>query len=168
MDVTGLTSLTGAKGKNSRGRFVAATTAERVSASTLHQKTRPTLDLLRTSEAVAVTHYNEVEGYLVAPDRYDSLVEDAARAAEREDELKATLPMLLAAARAGVAIPSETLERLLPGHGADDWRALAEFAATFPSRLSAGEHGEPITRAHLSSYTGPIEESGTDDDLNLD
>jgi hypothetical protein len=124
--------------------------------------------MLRTSEAVAVTHYNEVEGYLVAPDRYDGLVENATRAAERENELRATLPMLLAAARTGVAIPSETLERVMPGHGSDDWRAIAEFAATFPVRLSAGEHGEHITRARLSAHAGPIEESGNDDDLNLD
>ena len=37
-----------------------------------------------------------------------------------------------------------------------------------PVRISAGEHGEPITRASLSHVSGYIEETGSDDDLDLD
>lgn len=33
--------------------------------------------------------------------------------------------------------------------------------------ITHGEHGEPITRARLRAAPGPIEESGSDDELNL-
>lgn len=140
-----------------------------VSSSALHKDTRSALNLLQTSDTVAVTHYNEVEGYLVAPARYDRLVEQAANAEEREFELATTLPLLLAAVRAGAPIPSATLERFLPTFNiAEHWRGLAEFAATFPVTFNTGEDGEPIARGHISTAYGYITESGTDDELNLD
>lgn len=155
--------------KSAQFRLRSATKGERrVSSSALRRDTRPTLDLLQDTDAVAVTHYNEVEGYLVAPDRYLGLVARVEEADERESELASTMTVLLAAARTGVAVPSEMLERVMPHVDvAERWREIAEFAATFPTRITAGEHGEPITRAHLSHVGGPIEEFGSDDDLNL-
>ena len=141
---------------------------KRVSSSVLHRNTRPTLDLLRTSDAVAVTHYNEIEGYLVAPRIFVGLVERAEQAKTREDEFASTVTLLLAAARTGVPVPSDMLERVMPNVDvAERWREIAEFAATFPVRLTAGEDGEPITRARLSHVGGYIDESGSDDDLDL-
>lgn len=141
---------------------------QQVSASALHRDTRLTLDLLQSSDAVAVTHYNEVEGYLVAPDAFVDLVERAEEADARENELASTVTLLLAAARTGVPVPSNMLERVMPNVDvAERWREIAEFAATFPIRLTAGEHGEPITRARLAHVPGYIEESGSDDDLDL-
>ena len=140
-----------------------------VSSSALHRDTRPTLDLLQTSPAVAVTHYNEVEGYLVAPEMFEDLVIRVGEAEARESEWASTVTMLLAAARTGVPVPSDMLERVMPDVDVTErWREVAEFAAAFPVRLAAGEHGEPLTRARLSFVGGPIEESGSDDDLDLD
>lgn len=140
-----------------------------VSSSALHRDTRPTLDLLQTSPAVAVTHYNEVEGYLVAPEMFEDLVIRVGEAEARESEWASTVTMLLAAARTGVPVPSDMLERVMPDVDVTErWREIAEFAAAFPVRLAAGEHGEPLTRARLSFVGGPIEESGSDDDLDLD
>lgn len=165
MDVMGFTTASSTDAARVRARWMAD---KRVSSSVLHRDTKATVDMLETIETVAVTHYNEVQCYLVSPEGYGDLVEQASRAVERDAELKTALPMMLAAARAGVAIPSETLDRLVPGYGTDDWRELAEFAAAFPVTFATGEHGEPVTRARLSTVSGPIEESGTDEDLNLD
>ena len=140
--------------------------AERVTSTMLHTRTRETLDMVRTGECVAITHYNEVEGYLVAAERLQNMASQLADLRAREQELHDTLPLLLGAVKAGVALPSETLERLVPGLD-DSWRAVATFAAKFPVRLSSGEDGEPITRGRLRSASGPIEDSGEDDDLNL-
>lgn len=95
------------------------------------------------------------------------MAERIAAAATRERELRETLPLVLAAARAGVAIPSESLERIAPDLDRS-WRAVAEFAAAFPVHLSRGEYGEPLTRARLRAAAGPIGEYGDDDELNLD
>ena len=160
----------GSKGKGGEGYRDAALgrVARKVSATVLHHSTRPTLDLLQTNDAVAVTHYNQVEGYLVAPGLYVELVDRAERAEARETELSSTVTLLLAAAQTGVPIPSDMLERVMPNVDvAERWREIAEFAASFPVRISAGEHGEPITRASLSHVGGPIEETGSDDDLDL-
>lgn len=148
--------------------FVNETVQKRVSASVLHRDTRPTLDLLQTSDAVAVTHYNEIEGFLVAPQVFVGLVERADEALARETELASTVTVLLAAARTGVPIPSDMLERVMPNVDvAQRWREIAEFAATLPVRITAGEEGEILTRARVSHVGGLIEESGSDDDLDL-
>jgi hypothetical protein len=70
----------------------------------------------------------------VSPDRMRDMATRIASADEREREIQATLPLILAAARAGVAIPSESLDRIAPGLD-DSWQAIAEFAAAFPLRL---------------------------------
>jgi len=156
------------KGVKRAAKKVLPPVEKKVSASVLHHSTRPTLNLLQTSDAVAVTHYNEVEGYLVAPETYTGLVERVQQADARESELSSTVTLLLAAAHAGVPIPSDMLQRVMPNVDvAQRWREIAEFAATFPFRINAGEHGEPITRASLSHVGRPIEESGSDDDLDL-
>lgn len=173
---TGRTSKGGSLSAKS-GRFVftgkfAAQTVRKVdkevSTSKLHRDTRPTLDLLLSSDAVAVTHYNKVEGYLVAPEAFENLVERAEEADARENEFASTVTLLLAAARTGVPVPSDMLERVMPNVDVGErWREIAEFAATFPIKLTAGEHGEPITRARLTHVPAHIEESGSDDDLDL-
>ncbi|MHB1065261.1 MAG: hypothetical protein ACYC1Z_12365 [Georgenia sp.] len=56
----------------------------------------------------------------------------------------------------------------MPGHGSNDWRAVAEFAVQFPLTLSSGEDGEPIARARLRVTSANLDESGRDDELNLD
>lgn len=139
-----------------------------VSSSELHRNTRLALDLLQENDAVAVTHYNKVEGYLVAPNAFTALQERAEVATERESALAATVTLLLTAARSDVPVPSELLERLMPEVDVEArWREIAEFAARFPLHLTAGEDGEPITRARLAHVTGQVAESGTDDDLDL-
>jgi len=161
--IMGLVSTTGP------ARSQARPGEKRVSSSTLHRDTRATLDLLKSAETVAVTHYNEVEGYLVAPDQYANLVERATHDEAREAELPSTLRLLLSALKGGVPIPSESLKGLVPAFNiAEHWREVAEFAATRPVTFNAGEHGEPIARVHLSPGYGYIADSGTDDELNLD
>lgn len=155
MDVMGFMSATGSSG------YVRV--LKHVSSTVLHKDTRTTLDLLRENDEVVVTHYNEVECVLMSPSRYEDLV---ARAAV-SDDVKSTMQVLFAAATTGVAIPSETLDRLLPGHGTHDWRAVAEFAARFPITLSTAEDGAPNTRGRLTAVATNLEEFGTDDELNL-
>lgn len=87
------------------------------------------------------------------------------RSSQRDRELTETSPLLLAAARAGVGIPSETLERAAPGLD-NSWQTVTDFTARFPVQIHAGEDCHPVTRGHLHAATGPIEESGGE--LNLD
>lgn len=143
------------------GRYSRA--PRRVTSSALHKDTRSTLDLLHSEDEVAVTHYNEVEAIIVSPGH----LQDLKAAAAHAEEINTVMPMLLAAAQTKVALPSEFLDRYLEG-GESDWRAIAEFAATFPLTLHAGEDGEPITRARLGVSAANLDESGTDDELNLD
>jgi antitoxin (DNA-binding transcriptional repressor) of toxin-antitoxin stability system len=138
-----------------------------VSSTVLHAKTREALDRVRDGACLAVTHYNEVDAYLVPPAQLSDMAARLNEADIRERELRDTLPLVLAAARAGVAIPSESLERIVPTLD-QSWRAVAEFAASFSLRLSRGEHGEPLTRGRLHAAAAPIEEFGEDDDLILD
>lgn len=70
---------------------------------------------------------------------------------QEAERLRAALPLLLAAARAGVAVPSETFETLgLPV--AEDWRALNALVAALPVRLTHDPEGQPLPAqpAHLS------------------
>lgn len=140
---------------------------EAVSSTDLHVKTRDALERVRQTQALVVTHYNEVDAYLVSPARMGDLLRAESRNSQRDRELAETVPLLLAAARAGVGIPSETLERVAPGLDSS-WQAVAEFAARWPVHLHAGEDGEPLARGHLHAAPGPFEESGDDDELNLD
>ena len=144
-----------------------ATSSDAVSSTDLHMKTRDTLARLREVHAMAVTRYNSVDAYLLSPERMRELLRAEAVESQRECELAETIPLLLAAARTGVAIPSETLDRIAPGLD-HSWQAVAAFAAAFPVRIQAGEDGIPITRGVLESFHRPIPESGDDGDLNYD
>lgn len=138
-----------------------------VTSTELHAQTSAALGRVRAGECLAVTHYNQVDAYLVPPTQLEALIERLAAAAARERELSETLPLVLAATRAGVAIPSETLDRLAPGLD-QSWQAVADFAAAFPVRISRGEHGETLTRGRLTAHPGAVEEYGDDDELTLD
>lgn len=142
-------------------------TDESVSGTALHTHTGDALARVRKGATLAVTRYNEIEGYLVPTAQMAEMTERLECTEAREQDLRDTLPLVLAAARAGVAIPSESLERLVPGLDSS-WRAVAEFAASYPLRLSAGEDGEPLTRGRLRAQQGPVEESGDDDELKLE
>jgi hypothetical protein len=88
---------------------------------------------------VAVRNRDRVDGILMSPTKFAEL---RARADDL-DRLRAALPLLLAAARTGVAIPSETFETLgIPGRG--DWQALSERLADVPITITHGEDGEPL------------------------
>ncbi|WP_244931800.1 hypothetical protein [Nocardioides sp. W7] len=76
---------------------------------------RDTLDLLRSMDAVAVTHHNEIECYLVAPERNQDLIERAEQADDRDNQFASTITLLLAAARSGFSVPADLLERVMPG-----------------------------------------------------
>jgi len=138
-----------------------------VSSSDLHAKTKEALERVRDGACVAVTHYNAVDAVLVPPRQMRLMTERIAAADEREREFEASLPLILAAARSGVAIPSAILERIAPGLNAS-WQAVAEFAAAFPLRLTHGDYGERITRGQLVAEAAPVEESGDYDELNFD
>lgn len=106
-----------------------------------------------------ITCRNRPDGYLVSPGRYAAL-----RAAEmRVQRMADTVPLLLAAAGAGAAIPSESVAALgitLPF----DWHLINELQARVPVALSSDEEGTPITRGSAGTVTAPPE---VDDELVL-
>jgi hypothetical protein len=116
---------------------------------------------LGSAGVVAVRNRDQIDGILMAPEVFADL---RARAADAE-HLQAALPLLIAAARTGVAIPSETFEALgIPGR--DDWRALNELLASVPLTITHGEDGQPLP--DMSGVTldhTPIEED--DEELVL-
>jgi antitoxin (DNA-binding transcriptional repressor) of toxin-antitoxin stability system len=89
--------------------------------------------------SAALTYQGKVEAMLVPPEVFDEL-----RAAQGEAErLRSAIPLLVAAARAGVAIPSASLDRL--GIGLDfDWRALNAFQARLGIEITHDEEGHPL------------------------
>jgi PHD/YefM family antitoxin component YafN of YafNO toxin-antitoxin module len=103
--------------------------------------------------ALALTNRNRVEAYLVAPEEYEEL-----RA------IRDTTPLLLAAARAGVTIPSATLDAL-DLQGAFDWEALNRFQASFEVRITRGEDGAPLPARVEGLSHRPIGE--LDEELEL-
>ena len=91
-------------------------------------------ETVQLGEAVPISNRGKVDGYLMPP----SVVEEL----ERAEKLKETLPLLMAAAASGAAIPSQTLSDLgieIPF----DWRALNRFTARTPIVFTQGENGEP-------------------------
>lgn len=59
-------------------------------------------------QAVAISNRGRVDGVLITPTMWSELCSGS----EEADRLRAAFPLLLAAARCGVAVPSETLETL--------------------------------------------------------
>lgn len=84
--------------------------------------------------AAPITNRGEVDAYLVPPEAREQL--------ERAERLREAIPLLMAAAAAGAALPSQTLRELgieIPF----DWRELNRFTARASVSFSAGEDGEP-------------------------
>jgi hypothetical protein len=108
---------------------------------------------------IAVRNRDRIDGVLLSPAAFTELRVRADEGAR----LRAVLPLLLAAARTGVAIPSETFETLgIPGR--DDWKALNELLAVLPIAITHGEDGEPLPDASaLELRHQPVEE--LDDEL---
>ena len=84
--------------------------------------------------AAPITNRGEVDAYLVPPEARAEL--------ERAERLREAIPLLMAAAAAGAALPSQTLRELgieIPF----DWRALNRFTARSEVAFTEGEDGEP-------------------------
>lgn len=91
-------------------------------------------ETVQQGEAAPISNRGQVDGYLMPP----SVIEEL----ERAEKLRETLPLLMAAAAAGAAIPSQTLLDLgieIPF----DWKALNRFTARTPVAFTQGEDGEP-------------------------
>lgn len=108
---------------------------------------------------VAVRNRDRIDGILMSP----SIFADLRSRADEAQRLRAVLPLLLAAARTGVAIPSETFETLgIPGRY--DWEALDDLLAALPVTITHGEEGEPLPdTSRIKLRHEPIEEF--DDEL---
>jgi prevent-host-death family protein len=114
--------------------------AIRVQAETVgHRKLKNHLsevlrETVQQGEAVPISNRGRVDGYLMPPGVIEEL--------ERAEKLRETLPLLMAAAASGAAIPSQTLLDLgieIPF----DWKALNRFTARTPVTFTQGEDGEP-------------------------
>lgn len=116
---------------------------------------------IETSGVVAVRNRDRIDGILMAP----SIFADLRSRADDGVRLQAALPLLLAAARTGVAIPSETFEALgIPGR--EDWKALNELLATVPVTIMHGKDGEPLPDlSGIELRHAPLQE--LDDELTL-
>ena len=103
--------------------------------------------LVSEREVVEVGRYaQEAAAVVVAPALFARL----SRSEECLEAMKSTLPLLLAAARSGVAIPSETLAQLGIQPEDDSWQALNAFQASYPVRLTSGEDGSRLARGELT------------------
>lgn len=109
-----------------------------------HRQLREELaDLLRqvgeTGGPTAVTNRNRVEAVLLSATRFEELQ----RKELDLDQLRDVVPLLLAAAAAGAAIPSEALDRF--GLKANfDWRLLNAFQSAFPIHITHDETGRRL------------------------
>ncbi len=103
--------------------------------------------LVREHPVVAVGRYrHEPAAFVVAPDVFN----DLERARDELARIRETLPLLLTAIHVGVAIPSETLDRLGVSLEDDSWVALNRFQATVTVRLQTDEHGAVPSRGSLA------------------
>ena len=112
-------------------------------------------ETVHRGRAVPISNRGKVDGYLVPP--------EAAEELERAQRLRETLPLLMAAAASGAALPSHTLQSLgieIPF----EWRALNRFTARAPVTFTQGEDCEPwIAMPDAESQT--VIEDDTDFDL---
>lgn len=86
------------------------------------------------------------------------LFERMAEAYRRLDEMSRTMPILLAAAQAGVALPSESLAALgyRPEFDAD---RLAAFTARWAPGPTHDEEGQPVVQSRVSLAHEPMDEA---------
>lgn len=118
---------------------------------------------IETSGIVAVRNRDRIDGILMSPSMFEALrgrVDEGKR-------LRAALPLLLAAARSGVTIPSETFETLgLPGRY--DWEALDDLLVAHPVAVTHGEDGQPLPdHAAIGLEPEPVFEDDDDEPLIL-
>jgi antitoxin (DNA-binding transcriptional repressor) of toxin-antitoxin stability system len=81
-----------------------------------------------------ITNRGEVDAYLVPPEARAEL--------ERAERLREAIPLLMSAAAAGAAVPSQTLRDIgieIPF----EWRALNRFTARADVTFTEGEDGQP-------------------------
>lgn len=115
--------------------------------------------LLEEHSVVEVGRYvSEVNAVVVAP----GLFAELASVADELAELRRALPLMIAAARTGIAIPSETLAHLGFEPADDSWQAINEFQAQIPVHLTRGADGELLARGELTGTFIP------EADLELD
>jgi prevent-host-death family protein len=91
-------------------------------------------ETVQRGEAVPISNRGRVDGYLMPPGVIEEL--------DHAEKLRETLPLLMAAAASGAAIPSQTLRDL----GIEvpfDWKSLNRFTARTPVTFTQGENGEP-------------------------
>jgi hypothetical protein len=115
----------------------------------------------RVRGAVEVVNDGQREAVIVDHDLFAQLVDSYQDAAA----LRASLPLLVAAAAAGVAIPSQTLSRLgieLPA----DPEALKRFRSGYPVRFTHDEDGMRLTPV-TSVETAAVTEAADEDELVL-
>lgn len=79
------------------------------------------------------------------------LFEEIRAASVRLSQVRELLPLLLAAVRAGAAIPSSTLEGLGFDLDDDSWQILNQLQYHLHVRLDSDEEGRPISRGRVSS-----------------
>lgn len=90
------------------------------------------------------------------------LYQHMADACRQLDEMSRTMPILLAAAQAGVAFPSESLAAL--GYRPEfDANKLADFVSHFAGGATHDEEGYPLPESRIALAHQPVEE----DDLEL-
>jgi len=90
------------------------------------------------------------------------LFQQMADARRQLNEMSRTMPILLAAAQAGVAFPSESLAAL--GYRPEfDANKLADFVSHFAVADTHNEEGQPLSESRVSLAHEPVEE----DDLEL-
>ncbi|MHB1911588.1 MAG: hypothetical protein ACYCTI_05980 [Acidimicrobiales bacterium] len=114
------------------------------------------LRLLSAHQVVAVGPYRrEPSAVVIQPDHYAAL----ASAMERVQQMRQVLPLLLVAARSGIAIPSQTLAELDIELPDDSWQALNRFQARIPLNITDDAEGNPIARGTLEgSYVGELDQ----------
>jgi prevent-host-death family protein len=117
---------------------------------------------VRRGRSVVITTHNRPDAVLVPPADYEALVAER----ERREQLSATVAMLLAAAAAGVRIPSETLDDLGLNPAQLDWRALNAFQARYPVAIIQDEEGRPLATTDIPLEQLVLEED--DEELMLD
>jgi len=109
-------------------------------------------------EPFALGRYGRPEVIVVPQELYQQMA-DAYR---QVDDMSRTMPILVAAAQAGVAFPSESLARL--GYRPDfDANKLADYVSRFVGGPTHDEHGQRLHESRVPLAHEPVQE----DDLEL-